>query len=164
MLLNDKNGKFQCPKTYFFLLIGTSDGYSSDGMSVAPEHGNSNDNGTVTTHSVAADDPSLDNDEMFNDPFAMPCSPDLASFSSSPEDENIEKQNRLLFYPFTPNMSEHRVMVALFLSLVKNTMYLKNTWQNCSAWPNNLICQKGSLTTWWQNITSLFEKQARAQL
>ena len=34
--------------------------------------------------------------------------------------------NRLLFYPFTPNMAEHEVVVALLLSLVKNTMHLKH--------------------------------------
>ena len=60
-----------------FLLIGTSECYSSDNMPVAPDHGNSNDDGTVTTHSVAVDDPPLDYDEMFNDPFAMPRSPDF---------------------------------------------------------------------------------------
>ena len=143
-------------------MIGTSDGYSSDGMSVAPDHGKSNDNGTVTTHSVAADDPSLGDDEMFNDPFAMPHSPDLASFSSSPEDENIEKQNRLLFYPYTPNTSEHGVMVVLFLSPVKNTMYLKNTWQNCSAWWNNLDLSEGVIDNVVAEYNKLFEKQAWA--
>lgn len=37
-----------------------------------------NDDGTVTTHSVAVDGPPFDDDETFNDPFAMPHSPDLA--------------------------------------------------------------------------------------
>ena len=101
MLLNDKNGKFQCPKTYFFLLIGTSDGYSSDNMSVGPDHGKRNDNGTVTTHSVTVDDPPLDDDETFNDPFAIPRSPNLASLSSSSEDKNIDKQVAVL--PVYPN-------------------------------------------------------------
>ena len=98
--MNDKNGKFQCPKTFFFFLIGNSDGYSSDNMSVAPDHGNSNDDGTVTTHSVAVDDPPRDDDEMFTDPFAMTRSPDLASLSSSSENENIDKQTFVLpVYP-----------------------------------------------------------------
>ena len=81
-------------------MIGTSECYSSDNMPVAPDHGNKNDDGTVTTHSVAVDDPPLDDDEMFNDPFGMPCSPDLSSLSSSSEDENIDKQAVVLpFYP-----------------------------------------------------------------
>ena len=73
-------------------MAGTSDGCSSDNMSVAPDHGNSNDDDTVTTHLVAVDGPPFDVDEMFNDPFAMPRSADLASLSSSSEDENIDKQ------------------------------------------------------------------------
>ena len=93
--MNDKNVKFQCPQTYFFfLLIDTSDGYSSDNISVAPDHGNSNDDGTVTTHSVV---------QLF--------------FRHHQRMKILI--NRLLFYPFTPNMSEHGVVVALLLSLVK---------------------------------------------
>ena len=42
-------------------MIGTSDGYSSNNMSVPPDHGNSNNNGTVMTHSVAVDDPPFEN-------------------------------------------------------------------------------------------------------
>ena len=64
-------------------MIGTSDGYSSDNMSVAPDHGNRNDDGTVTTNSVAVDGPPFHDDETFSEPFAMPRSPGLASLSSS---------------------------------------------------------------------------------
>ena len=37
-----------------------------------------NDYGTVTTYSVAFDGPPFGDEETFNDPFAMPHSPDLA--------------------------------------------------------------------------------------
>ena len=37
-----------------------------------------NDYRTVTNHSVAVDGPPFDDDETFNDPFAMPRSQDLA--------------------------------------------------------------------------------------
>ena len=57
----------------------TIDSYSSNNISVAPDHGNSNDDGSVTTHSVAVDGPLFYDDQMFSDPFAMPRSPDLAS-------------------------------------------------------------------------------------
>ena len=43
------------------------------------------------THSVF-DDALFDAGEMFNDPFAMHCSPDLASLSSSSEDQNVDRQ------------------------------------------------------------------------
>ena len=43
------------------------------------------------THSVF-DDALFDAGKMFNDPFATHCSPDLASLSSSSEDENVDKQ------------------------------------------------------------------------
>ena len=68
MLLDDKNGKFQCPETFF-----SFDSYLSDNMSIIPAHGNSNDDGTVTIHSVAVDGPPIDDEEMLNDSFAMPC-------------------------------------------------------------------------------------------
>ena len=63
-------------------MIGTSDSYSSNNMSVPPDHGNSNNNGTVMTRSVAVDDPPFDDGETFNYPFAMLRSPVLASLSS----------------------------------------------------------------------------------
>ena len=77
-------------------MISTSDGYSSHNMSVAPDHGNKIDDGALTTHSVAVDGPPFDDDETFNDSFAMPRSPDLVSLSSSSEDETIDKQTVIL--------------------------------------------------------------------
>ena len=98
--MNDKSGKFQCRNIYFVLLIGTSNVIQAIIYQLLPNHGNSNDDGTVTTHSVAVDDPPLDDDGMFNDPFAIPRSPDLASLSSSSSvDENIDKQAVLPVYP-----------------------------------------------------------------
>ena len=73
--------------THLFLLIGTSDDYSSNNMWVTPDHENSNNDGTVTTHSVV-DGPLFDDN---NDPFVLPHSPDIASLSSSSEDGNIDK-------------------------------------------------------------------------
>lgn len=72
-------------------MVGTNDGYSSDNMSVAPDHGNSNDDGIVMTHLVAVDGPPFDDDKTFNNLFAMARSPDLPSLSSLSEDKNIDK-------------------------------------------------------------------------
>ena len=80
--------------------ISHLDSIRSESVSVARDHGNSNDDGTVTTHSVV-DGPPFDDDETFNDPSAMFIPPDLASLSPSPDDENIGKQATvaLPFYP-----------------------------------------------------------------
>ena len=82
---------FKALKHPFFLLIATNNGYSSDNMSVAPDHGNSNDDGIVMTHLVAVDGAPFDDDKTFNNLFAMPRSPDLLSLSSSSEGNNIDK-------------------------------------------------------------------------
>ena len=140
--MNDKNSL----KHILSLLIGTSDSYSSDNMSVTPDHGNSNDDCTVTTHPVAVDDPPLDDDEMFNDPFAMPCSPYLTSLSSSSENENI-------VLPVFPKHVKTRSGGSSSVVTGKKTRCTSNTWRKCSAWRNNSICQKGSTTSWSQNTT-----------
>ena len=58
-----------------------------------------NDYGTVTTYSVAVDGPPFGDEETFNDPFAMPHSPDLA-WKYWWNIENIEKQAVVLpVYP-----------------------------------------------------------------
>ena len=137
--MHDKNVKFQCPQTYFFfLLIDTSDGYSSDNISVALDHGNSNDDGTVTTHSVV---------QLF--------------FRHHQRMKILI--NRLLFYPFTPNMSEHGVVVALLLSLVKNTMYLKHVAEVFSM-ADQLDLSEGLNDNVAAVYTKVFERQARSQL
>ena len=131
----------------FFLLIGTSDDYSSNNMSVAPDHGNNNDDGPITTHSIAVDGPPFDDDKMFNDPFAIPHSPDLASLSSSSEDENIYKKAVVL--PVYPKHVKTRGGGSCSTSAVTDG----NTWQKCSAWQTNSFCQKGSTTISRENIT-----------
>ena len=90
-------------------MIGTNDDYSSD-MSTAPDYGNSNDDGTLTTYSVVVNGPSFDDDETFNNPFDLPRSPDLASLSSSPKQAVV----------FT------RLPVCCSTVTGKNTMFLKH--------------------------------------
>ena len=71
--------------------------------------------------------------------------------------------NRLLFYPFTPNMSEHGVVVALLLSLVKNTMYLKHVAEVFSM-ADQLDLSEGLNDNVAAVYTKVFERQARSQL
>ena len=71
-------------------MVSTIDGYPSNKISVAPDHGSNNNDCAVTADSVA-DNPPFDDDETFSNLFAMPHLPDSASFSSpSSDDENID--------------------------------------------------------------------------
>lgn len=66
-------------------------------------------------------------------------------------------KNRLLFYPFTPIMSEHGGSGSSSPVTGKKTLCTSNGWCKYSAWRTNKFCQKGSTTKWWKNIYSKYK-------